>query len=546
MASQRAELLINEQETNIDEVDYLLSSPRTTACVPSRVVSAVYGSADFQTSPLTLRGASGKKGDGAPYQLRAREGVEGGTSFSAFRARLVLFFFQILRGLGANVAGPVNNQYIHFRFHEIYFNGTDDTNTSLAASAKCDDNASNPVDEKENALQEDMSELVMYLTNTYYISMLLVTVLLGSSSDIIGRRPLLLIPSFAQVLDQILHSVIVLFHWDLRTLYIPAVLNGLSGAANIIGLGVYALTADLTPPSKSRTMGIAIVEFAGGIPSVAAQILAGVLVQTFGYFIATVFPTFIYFLAFLLVYLYIPETVPKRKGGHTLCVNPVKYLKNIVGLFLSDGTKRERLQLCTALLIITIFFLAVYGYGNVFLMYELGVPFCWDPEMVGIFGGISAAVGSTSQIVSLKLLHYVCSDPVILILGMLSTAGAYVIQGLAQSNAMLFTSIPAGVIGATNSPVIRSILSSKAGADKQGALFTAVAVVETFCSLASNTMYIMIYRSTLHILHGLVFICMAGLLVFNVLLILIFMHLSRVGSVVYEEVIHKEDDLQKT
>lgn len=81
MASQRSELLINEQETNIDEVDYLLSSPRTTVCVPSRVVSAVYGSADFQTSPLTLRGAGGKNGDGAPYQLRAREGVEGPKDF---------------------------------------------------------------------------------------------------------------------------------------------------------------------------------------------------------------------------------------------------------------------------------------------------------------------------------------------------------------------------------------------------------------------------------------------------------------------------------
>ncbi|XP_070179830.1 proton-coupled folate transporter-like [Littorina saxatilis] len=84
-------------------------------------------------------------------------------------------------------------------------------------------------------------------------------------------------------------------------------------------------------------------------------------------------------------------------------------------------------------------------------------------------------------------------------------------------------------------PVTRAILSKMAGSSKQGALFASIAVTETLCALASNTLYNTVYEATVVHVRGAVFFFVAGVIVLNFLLILVFMRVSAGYSLLSEE-----------
>nr|KAG5699744.1 hypothetical protein BaRGS_014160 [Batillaria attramentaria] len=294
--------------------------------------------------------------------------------------------------------------------------------------------------------------------------MVVATILLGSMSDVIGRRPLIILSCLSSFFKQIIYDVIMKFDLDLTYCFVGNVVDGMSGSFCTLMLAGFAFTADLTPPEKTRTNAIAIVEFFLQISYLAGQLTVGFLIQNLGYFYASLWPSAFVFMA--------------------LCIS--------------------------------VFFL---------------------PETIGMYGAVGTAIKAVTGLFAVHVLQKFLSDPIVIAIGLLSYSSSLVFEGLAQNDVMLYVAVVVNLVSPAAIPVNRSLLSKMAGADRQGALFSSVAIMETLSTLTSNSLYNEIYEATVAQMRGAVFLFMAGFTFLTAMLSIVFRLLSRRGVAGYEKII---------
>ncbi|PVD25851.1 hypothetical protein C0Q70_13515 [Pomacea canaliculata] len=527
-------LLSDEQETHFGEDNHLLTPPVEACRGPPLLAHSAYGRAEIASLPLTLRGVGRRWGHNLPsYRLRSRESLEGHTSsYSPHRARLALLIFLFLRDVATNTSGSIGSQYMNYRFQRMYV-GDGDVNSTVTTTnnaSVCSSTVSNATNQEEDEAQKQLTAFNLYVFYTGTCTMIVAAFFMGALSDVKGRSLLLVLPSLASLLDHVYHLLMMWFDLDVRFLYLVAALHGITGSYCALSMGIFAVTADLTPPSKSRTMAIAVMEFVTAIAAVVGKLVSGYLLQNFGYFNASLLPALFYLASFLVCVVAVPETVPLQdREKQPRCPNPLKSVKNIF-IFYIAGPKWKRFQFTLSLLLLSVITVCTAGHGGVFTLYLLAPPFCWDPEQFGVYGAAGTATQSFSRLIGLKTMHVFFSDSVILLLAIMSLAGSLVIEGLSSTTAMMYGS--------------KYTRPSAHGGSR--ALFTSIAVVETVCSIASTTAYNTLYSATLSYMRGAVFLYMAAGLAFCILIILGLMRIAQLGPSVYEEVLQEEEDQLQT
>nr|KAG5699745.1 hypothetical protein BaRGS_014161 [Batillaria attramentaria] len=258
--------------------------------------------------------------------------------------------------------------------------------------------------------------------------MVVATILLGSMSDVIGRRPLIILSCLSSFVKQIVYDVIMKFDLDLTYCFVRNVVDGMSGSFCTLMLAGFAFTADLTPPEKTRTSAIAVVEFFLQISYLAGQLT------------------------------------------------------------------------------------------------------------IGVYGAVGTAIKAVTGLFAVHVLQKFFSDPVVIAIGLLSYSSSLVFEGLAQNDVMLYFAVVVNLVSPAANAANRSLLSKMAGADRQGALFSSVAIMETLSTLTSNSLYNEIYEATVAQMRGAVFLFMAGFTSLNAMLSMVFLLLSRRRVGRYEEI----------
>lgn len=103
---------------------------------------------------------------------------------------------------------------------------------------------------------------------------LLVVPLLGSWSDLVGRRQVLILPNLGLALQTIVYLVVMYLKLPVVYFLVGRLLSGLSGDFNAVLAGCFAYVADISD-RRSRTFRVAILEACLGLSGMLASIIGG-------------------------------------------------------------------------------------------------------------------------------------------------------------------------------------------------------------------------------------------------------------------------------
>lgn len=419
---------------------------------------------------------------------------------------------------------------------------------------------------EQDAVQETSTMWVLILFLATLLPSMFTVLIWGPLADKIGRKKVILLPPIFLGVQSAVYLLNATKFMSSPPVYLvigalsTPVFGDFQGAYGI----AYSYMADITQKCSKRTMRMAIMEgimfFSGG----PAGLASGYLLQNFGYgpvFIATLTMSGV---MFVYVVFILPD--PKKfesarkkqsnseledtasiKGNEDntenssleksdtdgsdgesrpiLCqksnrgrlssssirhnLNPIKHLNTIFSVIWKCKSRGSLIALLVSFWFAIV---AITGELYITVLFVKHRPFNLSSEEVGYYMALSSVVrGIGTVIVSqLAVRCFGFRDTAIIVLGLLSQTGNYVLLGLSTSKLMLFLSTISGIAigGATSG--LRSLMTKQVPVDSHGSILAAIEFVEAFGALLANVMSNTIYKETVSTFSGSAFFVLAG------------------------------------
>ncbi|KAK5868574.1 hypothetical protein PBY51_009574 [Eleginops maclovinus] len=400
---------------------------------------------------------------------------------------------------------PLSTQYLWDRISEdLGYNGSKRSGCS---------NSSVP----PNPLQTEVETLTAHWN--LYISLggfsvgLFVVPLLGSWSDLAGRRSVLILPNLGLAVQAVVYLVVMYLKLPVGYFLVGRLLSGLSGDFNAILAGCFAYVAD-TSDRKSRTIRVAVLEACLGLSGMLASIIGGQWRRAQGYInpfwlvLATNLASALY------AYLFVRESVLPDPSAKLLTS---RHYRAVWHLFSTGGSTSEaggKFHRCKLWLYMLCFFLVVtihFGSRELYVLFELSSPLCWGSALIG-YGSAAQHLAYLSSLLGLKIMQRCLEDSWVAIVGLASNIVGLVVFSIADTTQLMFTGYGLCFLFMATTPVLRSKLSKLVGPSEQGALFASVACVESLCYLVGSGLFNSLYPATLHFMKGFPFLFAAIIL----------------------------------
>eukprot|EP00064_Thunnus_orientalis_P006163 superscaffoldBa00000629_g6179 len=400
---------------------------------------------------------------------------------------------------------PLSTQYLWDRISEdLGYNGSKRSECS---------NSSVPPDPLQKEVETLTAHWNLYISLGGFSVGLLVVPLLGSWSDLAGRRLVLIFPNLGLALQAVVYLVVMYLKLPVAYFLLGRLLSGLSGDFNAILAGCFAYVAD-TSDRQSRTFRVAILEACLGLSGMLASIIGGQWRRAQGYInpfwlvLATNLASALY------AYLFVSESVLPDPSTKLLTT---RHYKAIWHLFSTGGSTNEAgggFHRCKLWLYTLCFFLVVTvhsGSRELYVLYELSSPLCWGPTLIG-YGSAAQHLAYLSSLLGLKIMQRCLEDSWVAIVGLVSNITGLVVFSVADTTQLMFTGYGMCFLFMAATPVLRSKLSKLVGLSEQGALFACVACVESLCFLVGSSVFNSLYPATLHFMKGFPFLFAAIIL----------------------------------
>lgn len=399
---------------------------------------------------------------------------------------------------------PLSTQYLWDRISEdIGYNGT--------RSGGC--NSSGPPDPLQKEVETLTAHWNLYINLGGFSVGLLVVPLLGSWSDLAGRRPVLIIPSLGLALQAVVYLVVMYLKLSVVYFLVGRMLSGLCGDFNTILAACFAYVADTTD-RKSRTFRVAVLEACLGLSGMLASIIGGQWRRAQGYINPFWLVLATSLTAALYAYLFVPESIvpdPSAKLLTTRHHRAVWQLYSKGGRACVGDVRFQRLKLWLYTLC---FFLVVtvhFGSRDLYVIYELSSPLCWGSALIG-YGSAALHLAYLSSLLGLKVMQHCLEDSWVALIGLASNIIGLVVISVADTTPLMFTGYGVCFLFMAVTPVLRSKLSKLVDPSEQGALFAMVACVESLCFLVGSSLFNSLYPATLLFMKGFPFLFAAILL----------------------------------
>ncbi|KAK7116202.1 hypothetical protein V1264_001926 [Littorina saxatilis] len=179
---------------------------------------------------------------------------------------------------------------------------------------------------------------------------------LGSYSDVMGRKLVLLLPIFGHFLRDAAVPIIIYFDLGLPGMYVGYLLDGLFGGFSAFILGLYVYAADITKTGGQRTMSLALVEMSIGLGQCCLNVVAGFFIEEMGFFYPSLAASSLILVCVFLICL-LPETVPRDRKK---LISPIKAFRRVIGTFLPRDNVYRRAMLLVGITAFFITTLPVY------------------------------------------------------------------------------------------------------------------------------------------------------------------------------------------
>ncbi|GFS00033.1 proton-coupled folate transporter-like [Elysia marginata] len=379
---------------------------------------------------------------------------------------------------------------------------------NLSSVDHCSSNASDLNTKHANEVQEKVADLLTTFTFVQTIPAFFVCFLVGSYSDYIGRRVLLLMPIFTQLVIVTMTSLIIRFNLNVNLLYVGFAMDGIAGSWPAVIVLEFAITADLNASKDSRTTWMYVIICTGSIMLSGVTIATSYLIQTLGFFYASLLLTSMGLLCFLIPLLFLQETLVHKPTNRVW--NPLFHCQRLFGLYVSKDSRRRRV---TRVICLAIFVFSVandLSLGKMDSLYQLHEPFCWDALTIGEYASIRYGASNIGGAFWLAILRRFFPVEVLAAVAMAFQTCAYAFEALIKKS-WQFLIVPGLLVpNSCAVPIVRSMLSLLVASDQQGAVFSSIAVVETLCLLCSGTAYNQLYGATVSTMPGAVYLLMSS------------------------------------
>jgi MFS transporter, DHA1 family, tetracycline resistance protein len=327
---------------------------------------------------------------------------------------------------------------------------------------------------------------------------ILSTQVLGAVSDIMGRRPVLML---AQAGELIALLLIARFSDHLAVYVVAYFLIGITGAYFVT---VNTMIADMTSENVEGDgdNAAAVAAAAGDYGKLGATIGACFMIgPALGGFVEeALYPTasfhgaaILVAVSFVIVFAFVPETLRGNMGHRTSSVSGMTALR---GVNLNPIPRIEKLFACDALRWLAaacaISSLAQGGLNSIFFLY-MHTRLGWGSSETGAF---LSAVG-LSLLISQGLLasifvHRFGERPTIIV-GFAFSTLHYIAYSRANSPTIAYLGLAMGVVSFAAEPVLKGLLSRQVPASQQGALqgsfASLTAVLRPFSPLFASTAF---------------------------------------------------------
>ncbi|XP_045166197.2 solute carrier family 46 member 3-like [Mercenaria mercenaria] len=407
------------------------------------------------------------------------------------------------------------SQWIQYMMRKQILQGKNINSTSVCQGT----NQSDPEYAQYKQVEQKTALWQMFNSLASTVPGLIATAILPSISDNIGRKSLFIIPTTALLMKQISYALIMYYEWDIIWVVVSSLVEGSLGSIYIYFSAVYSYIADITTPGRHRTLAITIYEGSFLICFTLSGLAAGYFIEFKGYVIPMMTCVCLNFIAWCIVIFLIPETHDKQNRAKKvpMCI----HFKRVTEFYTSRVFSGKR---SAYILLITAYFVAELTSSHrssLEMLYQLGKPFCWPSEEIGLFSAARHATEGFAGLVLIAPLKNCFSEINIAVLSAAFNGGSYVLEAFAKTDLILYlVPIPA-TFSFLMIPMIKSIMSSMTPADKQGSLFSSIITVQVLCTITATFLFNTIYSSTLSIFHGFVFLVLAGFcgVVFMILII---------------------------
>lgn len=395
-------------------------------------------------------------------------------------------------------------QYVYAKVQKDIFPDV----TSFNASGVCTVNTSSEDYVKQTKVQQTAATWNLYYSLAAGIPAIFSNIILGSSTDKFGRKFLFFLPCFGTFVRMSVSALGINLNIDLKVHLIGYFVEGLTGQMFTMLLVCFTYVADITSADgKSRSFGITMIELSIGLAVALFSFSTGFFIQAYGFFYPILSAGIMVGVSVVLVF-FIPETFPKEKRKSN--ESTFAKLKTAYDLFFGTFNRGRRWMYNTLMFVFAVTMFTVFGRSSVEPLYQLNAPFCWSPEKLGYYGALRSALQQMFGMGMIKVLQFFISDEAVALLGCVSFAAAYTLEGLAKTDTVMYIVPVVGASGLLTIPMCRSLMSKLTRSDQQGAIFAAIGAVETAFNLGGSVAANEIYSYTVGFYRGFVFFVFTG------------------------------------
>ena len=291
----------------------------------------------------------------------------------------------------------------------------------------------------EQEVQTDTSHWLLYINLANGIPSVLSALVAGGASDKIGRKILIAVASAGGVINAIVIIMTSTAGLPKYVFLLGAGMAGLFGGFTVINLAVYSYMADISS-LKDRTSRFGILESMTFIGGSLSGVVGGLWIKN-GHYIQPFYAVgSLYVTVFLIIIIphLIPESVDAHNNAMEFSVTKLIYhnLKSFVRVFARSEHSVVLLLLLFIFLFVEINFI---GLSDVIVLYSLGKPLCWSSDLIGYFLSLKVLLNGLAALFVLPFLSRKLTDPIIIIVGLLSGAVALIIMGFSNHTWIMFT-----------------------------------------------------------------------------------------------------------